>query len=471
MSIIDIPVEDVENFRNELASIDRNGSRKWIYARQPKGQYYTARTIVATILLIFLFAGPHIYVNGHPFMLLNLPERMFIVFGIPFMPQDFHLVVLLALSALVSVALFTAIAGRIWCGWMCPQTIFLEMVFRRIEWFIEGSPKEQAILNAGRWTQKKILKKSVKHIIFFGISFAIANTFLAYIIGRDELLKIQLDDPMNHLSGLGIITLFSFVFYAVFARFREQACLIACPYGRYQSVLVDKNTIAVTYDFVRGEPRGKQKNNNVGDVQTIKGDCIDCHQCVVVCPTGIDIRNGIQLECVNCTACIDACDHVMTKVGSPKGLIRYTSWEAVKNGTANIFTGRIKAYLAVWIILLSIVAFMFSKRTETETLILRQPGTTFIKQGNDAIGNFFNVMITNKTFGNKEINIKVLSPNTATMRPLGSFTPVKEFTTLESRILVSIPKESATSGKTMIQFGIYSHGTLLETVQSAFIAP
>jgi len=154
----------------------------------------------------------------------------------------------------------------------------------------------------------------VKHIIFFGISFAIANTFLAYIIGRDELLKIQLDDPMNHLSGLGIITLFSFVFYAVFARFREQACLIACPYGRYQSVLVDKNTIAVTYDFVRGEPRGKQKNNNVGDVQTIKGDCIDCHQCVIVCPTGIDIRNGIQLECVNCTACIDACDHVMTKV-------------------------------------------------------------------------------------------------------------------------------------------------------------
>ncbi|MFM8455528.1 MAG: cytochrome c oxidase accessory protein CcoG, partial [Ignavibacteria bacterium] len=376
MSIIDVPVEDVENFRNELASIDRDGSRKWIYARQPKGQYYTARTIVATILLIFLFAGPHIYVNGHPFMLLNLPERMFIVFGIPFMPQDFHLVVLLALSALVSVALFTAIAGRIWCGWMCPQTIFLEMVFRRIEWFIEGSPKEQAILNAGRWTQKKILKKSVKHIIFFGISFAIANTFLAYIIGRDELLKIQLDDPMNHLSGLGIITLFSFVFYAVFARFREQACLIACPYGRYQSVLVDKNTIAVTYDFVRGEPRGKQKNNNVGNMQTTKGDCIDCHQCVVVCPTGIDIRNGIQLECVNCTACIDACDHVMTKVGSPKGLIRYTSWEAVKNGTANIFTGRIKAYLAVWIILLSIVAFMFSKRTETETLILRQPGTT-----------------------------------------------------------------------------------------------
>jgi len=471
MSIIDVPIEDVENFRNELASIDRDGSRKWIYARQPKGRNYTARTIVASILLIFLFAGPHIYVNGHPFMLLNLPERMFIVFGIPFMPQDFHLVVLLALSSLVSVALFTAIAGRIWCGWICPQTIFLEMIFRRIEWFIEGSPKEQATLNAGPWSQKKIFKKSIKHLIFYGISFAIANTFLAYIIGRDELIKIQLDDPMHHLAGLGIITLFSFVFYAVFARFREQACLIVCPYGRYQSVLVDKNTIAVTYDFLRGEPRGKQKNRYAEHTHSNSGDCIDCHQCVVVCPTGIDIRNGIQLECVNCTACIDACDNVMEKINKPKGLIRYTSWEAVKNGTANILTARIKAYLVVWVILLTILGYMFSKRTETETLILRQPGTTFVKQGNDAIGNFFNVMITNKTFGDKDLEIKILSPKNATMKPLGSFTPVKEFTTLESRILISIPKNSAVSGRTNIQFGIYSNGKILETVQSAFIAP
>jgi cytochrome c oxidase accessory protein FixG len=396
---------------------------------------------------------------------------MFIVFGIPFMPQDFHLVVLLALSSLVTIALFTSIAGRIWCGWICPQTIFLEMIFRRIEWFIEGSPKEQATLNSGPWTKKKILKKGIKHFIFYAISFAIANTFLAYIIGRDELIKIQLDDPINHLAGLGIITIFSFVFYAVFARFREQACLIACPYGRYQSVLIDKNTIAVTYDFMRGEPRGKQKNRVNNHNQHDTGDCIDCHQCIVVCPTGIDIRNGIQLECVNCTACIDSCDQVMSKLDKPRGLIRYTSWEAVKNGTANIFTGRIKAYLAVWIILLTIVGYLFTKRTQTETLILRQPGTTFIKQGNDAIGNFFTVMITNKTFGKKDIEIKILNPKNARMKPLGSFTPVKEFTTLESRMIISIPKSSAVSGKTMIQFGIYSNGKLLETVQSAFIAP
>ena len=470
MSIIDVPVEDVENFRNELASIDRDGSRKWIYARQPKGTLYTARTIIATILLTFFFAGPHIYVNGHPFMLLNLPERMFIVFGIPFMPQDFHLIVVLALSSLLSVALFTAIAGRIWCGFMCPQTIFLEMIFRRIEWFIEGSPKEQAILNASPWTKKKIVKKSFKHAIFFGISFAIAHTFLAYIIGRDELLKIQLDDQMNHLAGLGMIIVFSFVFYAVFSRFREQACLIACPYGRYQSVLVDKHTIAVTYDFLRGEPRGKQHHCK-SDVQSNQGDCIDCHQCVVVCPTGIDIRNGIQLECVNCTACIDACNIVMKKINKPKGLIRYTSWEAVKNGTAKVFTARVKAYLAVWVILITILGYMFSKRTETETLILRQSGTTFIKQGNDAIGNLFNVMITNKTFGDKDIEIKILSPKNASMKLLGSFTPVKEFATLQSRILISIPKNSAVSGKTIIQFGMYSNGKILETVQSAFIAP
>ena len=469
MAIIDVPVEDVENFRNELASIDKDGSRRWIYARQPKGKIYTARTIVATILLAFLFAGPHIRVDGHPFMLLNLPARKFIVFGIPFMPQDFHLVVLLALTSLVSVALFTAIAGRIWCGWMCPQTIFLEMIFRRLEWFIEGSPREQATLNASSWTSKKIFKKVVKHIIFFGISFAIANTFLAYIIGSEELIRIQTDNPSQHITGLAIITLFSFVFYAVFARFREQACLVACPYGRFQSVLVDQNTIAVTYDFNRGEPRGKQKSKNADELT--KGDCIDCHQCVVVCPTGIDIRNGIQLECVNCTACIDACNHVMTKINKPEGLIRYTSWNAIKNGTKNIFSARIKGYLAVWLILLTIVGYMFSKRTLTETLILRQPGTTYIVEGNNSIGNFYNVMLTNKTFDDKDIEIKVLSPKSASMKPLGSFSPVKEFTTLESRLLISIPKEIAKSGKTTINFGIYSHGTLIETVESAFIAP
>lgn len=468
MSIIDVPIEDVENFRNELASIDRDGSRKWIYARKPSGSLYNVRTLVAIVLLIFLFAGPHIYVNGHPFMLLNLPERLFIVFGIPFMPQDFHLVVLLALISIVSVALFTAIAGRIWCGWMCPQTIFMEMIFRRLEWLIEGSPKEQALLNAGPWTKKKIAKKLTKHILFFGISFAIANTFLAYIIGRDALISIQLDDPMNHLAGLGMISTFSFVFYAVFARFREQACLIACPYGRYQSVLVDKNTAAVTYDFMRGEPRKKQKN---ASMDAKKGDCIDCHQCVVVCPTGIDIRNGIQLECVNCTACIDACNHVMKKLQKPKGLIRYTSWEAVKTGTSNVFSTRVISYAIVWLVLLCVVLYMFSNKTETETLILRQPGTTFFKQGNDAIGNFYTMMITNKAFGDRDVSIRILSPSYASMKALGSFTPIKEFATIESRLLVSMPKEKAKSGKNTIRFGLYSQGYLLETVETAFIAP
>jgi cytochrome c oxidase accessory protein FixG len=476
MSIIDLPEQDAEKYRNELASIAMDGSRKWIYARQPKGNYYNARTIVALILLGFLFLAPHITVHGHQFMLLNFLKREFIVFGYPFMPQDFHLVVLLALTSIVSVALFTAVLGRIWCGWMCPQTIFMEMIFRRLEWLIEGTPNEQISLQASKWTPKKLIKKITKHIVFFSISFLIANTFLAYIIGSEELFRIITDNPIDHILGLGIITLFSFVFYAVFARFREQACLIACPYGRYQSVLVDPNTIAITYDFKRGEPRGtfKKSSREIGidhSINDSSGDCIDCHQCIVVCPTGIDIRNGIQLECINCSACIDACNTVMDKLKKPRGLIRYTSWNAIHSGIKQVFTTRIKGYLAIWIILITIVSGLFAKKSDTETLILRQPGTTFIVETNGGIANFFSVAITNKTFEKKQITIALTDPLNASLKPLGSFSPVEGLSTKESRLLISLPKGSYHKGKNTLHFNILSNNNVLETVESTFIAP
>jgi cytochrome c oxidase accessory protein FixG len=475
MSIIDITeLEEERSFRDELASITSDGRRKWIYARQPKGKFYTARSIVAVFLLAFLFLSPHIRLNGHQFMLLNILERKFIILGVPFMPQDFHLVVLLALTTIVSIALFTAVLGRIWCGWLCPQTIFLEMLFRRIEWLIEGSPKEQVLLDKGAWNGKKTGKKVLKHSIFYALSFLIANTFLAYIIGSDQLWHIITDDPRRHLAGLGIITAFSAVFYAVFARFREQACLIACPYGRYMSALVDTNTIAVTYDFKRGEPRGKFTRADraaAPEEHIAKGDCIDCHQCVVVCPTGIDIRNGIQLECVNCTACIDACDMVMEKVGKPKGLIRYTSWNAVKTSIQQVFTARIKGYLAVWLILLTLVTVLFMRRGDSETLIMRQPGTTFVREANGALANFFNVAITNKTFNPLNTQLVLLQPKGIQMKALGSLSPVAPLSTLDSRILLSFPPGTYKSGKNPVRFAIVSDGKVLEEVETVFIAP
>jgi cytochrome c oxidase accessory protein FixG len=266
------------------------------------------------------------------------------------------------------------------------------------------------------------------------------------------------------------------VFYAVFARFREQACLIACPYGRYQSVLVDPNTIAITYDFKRGEPRGKFKKSSRDTgidhaINDSSGDCIDCHQCIVVCPTGIDIRNGIQLECVNCTACIDACNTVMDKLKKPKGLIRFTSWNAINNGIKQVFTIRIKGYLTIWIILIAIVASLFAKKSDTETLILRQPGTTYIVETNGGITNFFSVAITNKTFEKKQITIALKDPMNGVLKSLGSFSPVEGLSTKESRLLISLPKGSYRKGKNTLHFNIMSNNNVLETVESTFIAP
>ncbi len=322
--------EEHDAFRNELASVARDGRRKWIYARQPSGRLYRWRTVLSWLLLAFLFLAPFITIGGQPLMMLNVLERRFVLLGMLFRPQDFYLVVLIGLTCLVTVVLSTVVFGRIWCGWLCPQTIFMEMLFRKLEYFIEGSAEQQLRRDRGPWTRDKIWRRGVKHVIFFGLSFVIANVFLAWIIGAPALRVIVTDPPGRHIVGLVAIVIFSFVFYLVFARFREQACVLACPYGRMLSALTDARTITITYDWRRGEPR----NRLVRGVRGTAGDCIDCHQCVTVCPTGIDIRDGIQLECVNCTACIDACNGVMARVGRPLGLIRLTSHHAIATAGA-----------------------------------------------------------------------------------------------------------------------------------------
>ena len=371
-----------ETFRNELASVAPDGRRRWIYARQPDGWFYNARTIVAAILLVFLFVAPFIRVNCLPFVLLNLIERRFVIFGVLFWPQDFYQVVLILLLILVTLALSTAAIGRIWCGWLCPQTVFMEMVFRRIEFLIEGSALQQMRRNRGPWNADRLWRAAVKHAVFFGLSFVIANLFLAYIIGTDALRVIVTDPPREHLTGLVIITLFSLTFYAVFARFREQACVLACPYGRYMSSLIDRQTVTVTYDVSRGEPRGHLDRQAAASPH---GDCVDCHQCVTVCPTGIDIRNGVQLECVNCAACADACDGVMTRLSRKTGLIRLTSHDAVSGGSPHWLTPRIKAYGAVWLALVVAVGVLMARRPDLDVLILRQAGTLFGAEASGAI--------------------------------------------------------------------------------------
>jgi cytochrome c oxidase accessory protein FixG len=279
-----------DEFRDHLSTVDDKGKRIWVYPKKPKGDFHKKRVLLSVFLLALLFGAPHIKLNGEPLILFNILERKFVFFGQIFWPQDLYIFALTMILIFVFIILFTVVFGRIFCGWVCPQTIFMEMVFRKIEYWIEGDWTHQKKLNNQPWNREKIIKKGSKQIIFFLISFIIANTFLAYIIGAEELWAIQNSPLTNHLGGFIALIIFTFLFYGVFSILREQVCTTICTYGRLQGVLLDKNSIVVAYDHVRGEKRAKFKKEEDRESQG-QGDCIDCNQCVNVCPTGIDIRN------------------------------------------------------------------------------------------------------------------------------------------------------------------------------------
>jgi cytochrome c oxidase accessory protein FixG len=463
--------EEQQTFRNELASVNPDGTRKWVYAQKPEGMFTNARSVASIVLLGFFFGAPFVRIQGNPLMLFNVLERKFILFGVVFWTQDFYLLVLTMVTAIVSIAVFTAVWGRLFCGWACPQTIFLEQIYRRIEYLIEGNARERIALDKAAWTTKKVVKKVSKHAIYIAIAWVISNLFLAYVIGTDELFRIITDSPRQHIGGLAAMTVFAGLFYGVFAHFREQVCLVACPYGRFQSALVDNDTIAVTYDFKRGEPRKKpSKADKTGTSTEPRGDCIDCMQCVNVCPTGIDIRNGIQLECVNCTACMDACDSVMTKVKKPTGLIRYTSYNAVKSGQWNFFSTRVKGYLGVWIVLVMVLGTLFVRRPSMESVIMRQPGTLYQTMGESQIANFYNIQLINKTFIEKNVELRLLSPK-GIITPLADYSSIKPQSVQHGRCFVAIPKGELHGMYNTITFGVFVNGECVRETETTFLAP
>ncbi len=476
MSIIELDViQDHERFRSELASIASDGKRKWVYAKKPSGYFYKWRSGLSVFLLTFLFLGPFVKIGGHQFILLDLIERHFVLFGIPFWPNDFYLVALLALVGVVSIVLFTATLGRIWCGWLCPQTVFLEMVFRKLEWWLEGSSQMQARRNTGPWNWDRAWRFGSKQILYAIISFAIANTFLAYFISSDVLLRYIEHGPLPHIELFLALIAFTVVFYLVFSRFREQACLIVCPYGRYMSALVDDNTVGVMYDHKRGEPRSKWHKGDTRLAQT-EGHCIDCYQCEAVCPTGIDIRNGNQLECVHCTACIDACDEVMTKVGLPTGLIRYTSTAAVERREKKWLTPRIKAYLSIWVVLLGAFVALVLARTTLDVVVLRSPGTTWTATAS-GIANFYQLQIINKTADDLNYTLELVEPMGAKLSPLGLPEQVRSGEIMKGRFMVDVPKRlfaefDAARGNTLrLKLNIRANGQTVKTITTTMLTP
>ncbi|MEY4659381.1 MAG: hypothetical protein RJB36_1147 [Bacteroidota bacterium] len=461
--------EEDEAFRDRIATVNEKGRRIWIFPKKPSGKFYAKRKLLSYLLLALLFGGPHIRIGSEPLLLLDIIHRKFVLFGQVFWPQDMYLFAVFFIIGIVFIIFFTIIFGRLFCGWVCPQTIFMEMLFRRIEYLIDGDWTEQKRLEKSPWNREKIIKRTIKHVIFWWISFFISNTFLAYIIGSEALWNIQTDPLGKHLGGLIAIVIFTYVFYGVFAFLREQVCTTICPYGRLQGVLLDQNTMVVAYDNVRGEERAKIHKNE--DRKALgKGDCIDCGHCIHVCPTGIDIRNGTQLECINCTACIDACDHMMDAVGQEQGLIRFVSENGIKQQVPFQWTRRVKAYSVLLIGLLITLSVLLITRKSFETNILRQKGSTFQVDEHGIVSNIFEIKMLNKTHNPYRIHFELDDKN-AKIETVGKSVFLNSESKTKAIIVVKIPNAHLKNGMKKFKIHIFGNGQEIEVIKTKFIGP
>lgn len=453
-------------FRDSVATISQKGKRNFLFPKQPKGSIYNKRTLASVIYLIVFFSLPWIKINGEPLIMLNVLKRKFILFGQIFGPQDFFIFALGMITFIVFIILFTVVFGRVFCGWACPQTIFMEMVFRKIEYWMDGDFHKQQQLKAMPWNAFKIRKRLSKIIVFWLISFVIANYFMAYLISMDEVLRYVDDGIGAHAGTFSALLIFTSVFFFVYYWFREQVCIVVCPYGRLQGVLLDKNSIVVAYDYVRGEPRGKVKSND----SEAKGDCIDCKACVRVCPTGIDIRNGTQLECVNCTACIDACDEIMDSLDKPRKLIRYASENNIAKKEKLKITTRIKAYSAVLLLIVSALVVMLGTRDSVDITILRTQGMIYQELPGGFTGNLYSARMFNKT--HRDILVELSIPaEEGSIEIIGKQPLIEKENYAVITFLVKRKNEKITQRKSNVTIEIRAEGKKIATQKTTFIGP
>jgi len=447
-------------YRDRPTTFSKEGKRLWVFPKMPKGKLYNIRRVIAWSLLAFFYLAPFLKLRGEPLVFLNFLERKFVLFGNTFYPQDFYLLVLAVIALVVFIVLFTVIYGRIFCGWVCPQTVFLEFLYRPIEYLIDGDSSEQQKLANQEMDATKIFKRLLKHGIYLTISFFTILTFMAYVIGTGEVGQMLKGWPLEGFGILIGVLAFTGAHYFVFAWFREQVCTMVCPYGRLQGVMLDVNTILVAYDYKRGEPRGRGE----------KGDCINCRKCVAVCPTGIDIRNGTQLECINCTACIDACNSVMSVLNKPSGLIRFASEKSISEGKKVKFNARVIAYSAVLFSLLVLITYLFTVRGSFETHIIRAQGTMFQEYGPDSYSNLYNLELVNKTNSEVKVELKLLSPE-GEIRMMGDSLKAGKGEVAQRNLLIVLKKSDVKSSNNHLEIGVYESGKLVNKISSTFVGP
>lgn len=456
-------------FRDLLPIEDESGRRRWIYPKRPQGRLYNYRWAVAAVLLLLFFAAPFVRVKGEPLVLLNFLERKFVLLGQVFWPQDLHLLALALIALLVFIILFTVVYGRVFCGWACPQTIFMEFVFRQVEYLIEGDAHRQKKLNERGWSIDKALRKTLKHLVFIVLALVIAHTATAYVVGADAVGSMIRGGVLANPGNFVFIMAFAGLVYFIFSSLREQACILICPYGRLQGVLLDDRSVVVAYDYVRGEPRAAYRAS-ADRAAAGNGDCVDCLSCVSVCPTGIDIRNGTQLECINCTACIDACNAVMDRVKLARGLVRFDSERGISTGKRSIVNGRSLAYSAVLLILLTVTASLFISRSDIEATILRMPGSIYQEYGPDRLSNLYKIQVVNKQREDIPVELRVSHPG-AEILFIGEPVAAAGGKISEANFMVVIPREKLLSENTEIIIELLSGGSTLTAYKTNFIGP
>ncbi len=458
-----------------LATTDENGKRIYLYPEDVHGKWKNARLTVYWFLIVIYLVIPWVNFNGKQVLLFNIIEREFVFFGTSFWGHDVPLLAFVLLSFIFFIGLVTSILGRVWCGWACPQTVFIHTIFFQIERLVEGHARHRRSLDKEKMGGRKFFIKALKWLLFLLVSLIISHSFLGYFVGARNLLHMVTADPLEHwtsfLTMLGVTGIILFDF----GWFREQFCLIACPYGRFQSVMMDENSLVVAYDAKRGEPR---RNTDVKKED--EGDCINCHWCVKVCPTGVDIRRGTQMECIACTACIDACDTIMEKVKKPKGLIRYSSEKELAGGTTTLFSPRVLIYGSALLFFVGIFLFTLNSTNKLSVILLRGSNTPFsVVEATKDVLNHYKVEFHYN--GKEHYDLYFTVPDKFQKEGLRLVTPRIPFSMDAGRkkiahLFFKFPSSFLKNGKRILSLEIYNgkpheKGVLILTKEVTLIGP
>jgi cytochrome c oxidase accessory protein FixG len=432
-----------------LPTLNPDGSRRWLQPRLSRGRFLVRRRVLAWLLIGVFTLVPYLRMSGKPLILLDVVHRQFTLFGTTFLPTDTVLLMLLLVGIFLTIFWLTAVYGRVWCGWACPQTVYMEFVYRPLERLIEGRPRPGRAENARRLTPRRALTQAV----FLLVSMFLAHTFLAYFVGVEHLAHWVTRSPVEHPIAFAVMAGTSALMFLDFAWFREQVCIVACPYGRFQSVLLDRRSLIVGYDHRRGEPRGRLRRdrpNDRGGTATA-GDCVDCGLCVATCPTGIDIRDGLQMECIHCTQCMDACDAVMDRVGRRRGLIRYSSRDELAGAPRHILRPRIVLYPLLLAAVFGALGWALAHRGSAEVTVLRGLASPFSVLASGEVSNQIRIKIVNRSEVDHRYRIDLVAADGARLIAPENPLAVGAGKAVTTTVFVTAPRGSFARGERHIR--------------------